>query len=168
MVTLTPSIQSQFMNYLQRFTFFAFVGLLLSACAPRVQVQPAPVPVPTVTLDKENFLYLLGPFNGVMQDLAVTQYKGYESYQYQGKDEEVFKRVINGFYLRNPGFCPLTGTAFFAAEDGVRFMTLLGNSTGELRGFLYDQSRRPGLTYAYFAAKGEGAYQGMACKTPGS
>jgi hypothetical protein len=109
---------------------------------------------------------LLEPFNHIMQDLAVTQYKRFEVYQYQGKDEEVFKRLINQFYLKNPSFCPLAATAFFAAEDGVRFMTLLGNSTGELRGFLYDQSRRPGLTYGYFSASGDGVYQGVACKTP--
>ncbi len=155
-------------KFLKTLAFLALTATLLAACAPRVTVEPAPVPVPTITLDKENFLYLLDPFNLVMQDLDVTQYKRYESYQYQGKDEEVFKRVINQFYLKNPGFCPLAGTAFFAAEDGVRFMTLLGNSSGELRGFLFDQSRRPGLTYAYFAASGKGVYQGVACKTPSS
>jgi hypothetical protein len=149
-----------------RLLFFLVIALSVVACAPRVDIQPAPVPYQTITLEREDFTYLLEPFQQIVADLQVTQYNRYEVYQYQGRDEEVFKRVINQFYLKNPGFCPLLTNAFFAADDGVRFMTLLGNNTGQLRGFLYDQSRRPGLTYAYFSATGNGGYQGMACKSP--
>ena len=132
---------------------------LLAGCAP----SAAPVEPPVATGDLATYQYLAAPFAGDLQTLGVTV-TGYQTYRYEGADPNGFVEAINRFYLANPGFCPLV-EAFYAAPSGLQFMTLAGNNGAEVRGFLYDQSRRPKLTYAYFSGSSQRALPATACET---
>jgi hypothetical protein len=144
---------------------FVFLLILLAACAPRTVETPPPPPLEVTPLGRDAFVALVNPFATTLGELGVAQYDSYSVYRYDGAENDAFIRATNEFYLRNPGFCPLVNNAFFAADNGVQFMTLAGNNTNELRGFLYDQSQRPRLTYAYFAVRGNGRFQAIVCET---
>jgi hypothetical protein len=74
--------------------------------------------------------------------------------------------ATNQFYLSNPGFCPLDeGKGFFVSETGVVFLTLASNNTTLVRGFLYDQSLRPKLKYAYFSGNASIDLPSIICET---
>jgi hypothetical protein len=143
------------------------VGLLVlaSACAPATSTTE-PQPVVDVTYASGNtFKALLNPFQSDLANLGVKRIDKYQAYNYVGNDESGFIQAINQFYQRYPGFCPLLDNGFFPAQNGVVFMTLASNNSIQLRGFLYDQSRKPKLTYAYFEATGESPFSSIACKT---
>jgi hypothetical protein len=148
---------------------FLLFGLLLAAgvaaCAPRVVEAPPPPPLEVTPLGSAEFNALVAPFGKTLGALGVAQYDRYWVYRYGGVEDDAFISATNEFYLQNPGFCPLVENAFFASETGTQFMTLAGNNTNELRGFLYDQSQRPRLTYAYFAVRGNGPFQAIVCET---
>jgi hypothetical protein len=141
------------------------VLVLLAGCAPRIVEAPPAPPLEVTPLGSDAFTVLITPFGQTLGELGVAKYDSYSAYRYNGVENDSFIRATNEFYLRNPGFCPLVDTAFFAADNGVIFMTLAGNNTNELRGFVYDQSQRPRLTYAYFAVRGNGPFQAIVCET---
>lgn len=131
----------------------------------RVVEAPPPPPLEVTPLGSTEFNVLVAPFGTTLGSLGVVKYDRFAAYRYSGVEDDAFIRATNEFYLQNPGFCPLADTAFFAAENGVQFMTLAGNNTNELRGFVYDQSQRPRLIYAYFAVRGNGPFQAIVCET---
>ena len=133
--------------------------VLLASCAPSV----APVAPPVATADLATYQYLAAPFTGELERLGVSV-TNYQTYRYEGADPNGFVEAINRFYLANPGFCPLV-EAFYAAPSGLQFMTVAGNNGLEVRGFLYDQSRRPRLTYAYFSGSSALALPATVCAT---
>lgn len=134
--------------------------LLLCACAPRVQPEQQ---LPTTTADLETFQSLIAPFREDLAALGISV-RSYQAHRYEGTDPNGFVQATNRFYQTYPGFCPLT-EAFYVAADGVRFMTLAGNNGLEVRGFLYDQSRRPRLSYAYFSGSSGQVLPAISCET---
>lgn len=135
---------------------------LLTACVPvaREHIEPA-----QATADLATFERLVAPFENELDDLGITVLT-FQTYRYNGDNPKAFIEAINTFYRQNPGFCPLQ-EAFYPAQNGVQFMTLAGRNGLEIRGFLYDQSRRPRLTYAYFSGSSTQVLPATVCETIG-
>jgi hypothetical protein len=115
--------------------------------------------------DPDIFRSLVSPFDDELSELGVTV-DSFQAYRYEGGDKDAFFVAVNSFYRTNPGFCPLQ-EAFYAAENGLQFMTLAGDNGLQVRGFLYDHSRKPRLTYAYFEGTSEFILPATACETAG-
>ena len=138
--------------------------LLLVACAPATETAVEP---PTQTSDPAanlaTYRNLAQPFAADLERLGVTL-TGYQVYRYEGADPNGFISAINTFYREYPGFCPLV-EGFYAAPSGVQFMTLAGDNGTRIRAFLYDQSRRPRLTYAYAEGTSQQPLPAVVCET---
>jgi hypothetical protein len=141
------------------------VGIVLVGCAPATKEAPKPQFQEVVFGSNDDFKHLLEPFNSQLANLGVKRIDKYRAYKYVGSDDSGFIQAINDFYLTYPGFCPLVDNAFYPAQNGIVFMTLASNNSPQLRGFLYDQSQKPRLTYAYFEASGESSFASISCKT---
>jgi hypothetical protein len=141
---------------------FILLTLLLVACAPSVQTGGSSS-LPVNEASGETLAMLLTPFSNTFSQLGIVVTEG-KAYRYEGDDVNAFIQAINDFYKANPGFCPLE-QAFYPAESGLQFLTLAGNNTTEVRGFLYDQSRKPRLTYAYVEGVSSQTYQAKPCET---
>jgi hypothetical protein len=85
------------------------------------------------------------------------------AYQYQGSDERAFLAVADKFYLEHPGFCPLQD-AFFIAPDQSLYMTVAAKDL-EIAVFIYDQSQKPNLTFAFFNGKSTTKIPTVPCRT---
>ena len=134
--------------------------LFLVACAPAA--EPAPEP-PVLMSDPTVYRQLVAPFTQDLERLGVTL-TGYQTYRYGGSDPNGFITAINTFYRSYPGFCPLA-EAFYAAPSGTQFMTVASDNGTQVRAFLYDQSRRPRLTYAYVEGVSEQPLPAVVCET---
>jgi hypothetical protein len=141
------------------------VWVLLTGCAPAAKQDPKPQFVEVVQGSSDDFKRLLEPFNSTLSNLGVKRITSYRAYKYTGNDDSGFIQAINDFYLTYPGFCPLVDNAFYPAQNGIVFLTLASNNSPQIRGFLYDQSQKPRLTYAYFEASGESSFSSISCKT---
>ena len=108
---------------------------------------------------EESFQHLIAPFERDLRELGISLG------DYTGSSQDAFTQAVNTFYRENPGSCPLEN-AFYASETGLQFMTLAAKGT-DIRGFLYDQSRRPALSYAYFDGVAETAQAVIVCETVG-
>ncbi len=137
-----------------------FLLLLLVACTPAT--EPAPEP-PVSTSDPEVYKRLIAPFEADLERLGVTL-TGYQTYRYEGNNPNGFITAINTFYRAYPGFCPLVD-AFYAAPNSAQFMTVASNNGTQVRVFLYDQSRRPRLTYAYVEGVSQQLLPAVVCET---
>jgi hypothetical protein len=142
---------------------FIFLALLLVACAPTLQTGGTASSIPVSEASEESLAMLLTPFSNTFNQLGIVVTEG-KAYRYEGDDVNAFIQAINDFYKANPGFCPLE-QAFFPAESGLQFLTLAGNNTTEVRGFIYDQSRKPRLTYAYVSGVSSQVYKTKPCET---
>jgi hypothetical protein len=140
------------------------LSLLLGACAPTTG-EPAATPG-EATSDLVAFERLVAPFRAELQRLGV-QVTGFQTFRYEGADPGAFIEAINAFYQTNPGFCPLQ-EAFYPAANGLQFMTLAGQNSLEVRGFLYDHARRPRLSYAYFWGVSREVLPATVCETVGA
>ena len=134
--------------------------LLLAACAP--STEPAQEPV-SATHDLAAYTRLVAPFEGDLARLGVTL-TGYQTYRYEGSSPNGFVQAVNTFYRVYPGFCPLA-EGFYVAPSGVQFMTLAGNNGTQVRAFLYDQSRRPKVAYAYVEGTSQRPLPAVTCET---
>ena len=147
------------MKYL---VFLSSLLLLLCSCVPASSTATDDLALSSS--QKESFQYLMTPFERDLRELGISL-GDYESYEYRGSSQDGFTQAVNTFYRDNPGFCPL-GNAFYASETGLQFMTLAAKGI-DVRGFLYDQSRRPALSYAYFDGVAETAQAVIVCETVG-
>ena len=134
--------------------------LLLAACAPSTEPKQEPV---TLTQDLATYQSLVAPFTEDLERLGITL-TNYQTYRYEGDSPNGFVQAVNTFYRTNPGFCPLA-EAFYAAPNGVQFMTVAGNGSTQIRAFLYDQSRRPRLTHAYVSGTSQQPLPAVTCET---
>jgi hypothetical protein len=135
----------------------------LSGCAPRTQETKTLPPQVTVTSNLDTYEYLLAPFKEDLQALGI-QVARYQTFVYDGGDPDTFIKAINQFYRQYPGFCPLEN-AFFAASNQVQFMTLAGNNSEQVRGFLFDHSQKPKLTYGYIEGISSQMLKATVCET---
>jgi hypothetical protein len=101
-------------------------------------------------------------FQPVFQQLGI-RIGGGKAFRYEGKDDRAFLATIDRFYLEHPGFCPLQD-AFFVAPDQSLYMTLAAKDF-EVAAFIYDQSRRPSLIFAYLGGKSIKKIPTIPCRT---
>jgi hypothetical protein len=141
---------------------FLMLTLLVVACAPGVQ-KSGSANLAVTEASADTLALLLAPFSNTFNQLGIVVTGG-QAYRYNGTDANGFIQAINEFYKSNPGFCPLE-QAFYPAENGLQFLTLAGNNTTEVRGFVYDQSRKPKLTYAYVLGVSSQVYKAKVCET---
>ena len=129
-----------------RSLILVFGLLLFASCAPSAS---NPTETGQLVVDEQTaYTGLVAPFEVDLRQLGIVV-TNYDAYYYGGSDPNAFIEATNIFYQSNPGFCPIQN-AFYAAANGLQFMTLASNGGTQIRGFLYNQSRRPRLTYAYF------------------
>ena len=136
--------------------------LFLVACAPAT--KPATQP-PVVANDPALYQQLVAPFEEDLGRLGITL-TNYRTYRYEGSDPNGFITAINTFYQAYSGFCPLT-EAFYAAPSGTQFMTVASDNGTQVRAFVYDQSRRPRLIYAYVEGVSQQPLPAVVCETVG-
>lgn len=142
-------------------------ALLLAACAPAAGTAPVPTAGPAEfavgPADPAAAERLLAPFRADLAALGVT-IERVAAFRYEGSDPDAFVAAINAFYRRNPGHCPLR-EAFYVAPDALRFMTVASDDGTSVRAFLYDQSRRPRLLYAYLEGVAARRLPAIRCET---
>ena len=137
---------------------FGLVGLLAgllvgltAACAPRSQADYSLL---TTSDGGASFSTLIAPF---YRDLAVLDMRvdSYDSFRYDGQDGRVQDRVVENFQAKygaeDKGFCELRER--YRSPDGEHVLVLATNDELEVRGVVYDLSRRPRLVYAYFEGR---------------
>ena len=115
------------------------------------------------TADETVYQQLVIPFEQDLKQLGV-KVESHTTFRYNGSDPKAFIQTINDFYRQNPNFCPLK-EAFYAAPNGLIFMTLASDNSTNVRGFLYDHSNKPRLTYAYFKGVSSNILPAIVCDT---
>ncbi len=129
---------------------FALLGLT-AACAPRSQADYSLL---TTSDGGASFSTLIAPF---YRDLAVLDVRvdSFESFRYDGQDARVQDRVVDNFHAKNETedkrFCELRSR--YRSQDGQHVMVLATSDDLDVRGVVYDLTRRPRLTYAYFEGR---------------
>jgi hypothetical protein len=135
------------------------VGLLgLVACAP----SSAPPEQPWQAADEAVLTVLRTPFVELLQTRGITLGVG-QAFRYEGSDERVFLQVIDQFYRQHPGFCPVE-RGFAAAPDRPLYITLAANGL-DVRALVYDQSRKPKLSFSFIQGSSLSALPTTPCRT---
>jgi hypothetical protein len=138
--------------------------VFLASCTPATTAAPQ-TSFQIEVENRDDFKVLISPFIKDLQNMGI-EITEFQMYRYEGEEPSAFIQATNEFYLSNPGFCPLDeGAGFFVAESGVVFLTLASNNTTSIRGFLYDQSHRPKLKYAYFSGNASVDVASIICET---
>lgn len=120
----------------------ALLGLLaLAGCAPRMTAPPS-----FSAANPQVYRALIAPFEADLRVAGVTFSKA-SVYEYRGTDPNAFQQATNDFYRRYPDFCPAQG-GFLSATERPVYLTLAVKGS-EVRAFVYDQSERPKLRFAY-------------------
>jgi hypothetical protein len=96
-------------------------------------------------------------------ELRITD-GGQTASRYSGSDGNAFLFIVDRFYAQHPGFCPLEVNGFHAHLEGKVFLTLAAKGL-EVRGFVYDLSARPAVTFAFFAASSPTVLKTQPCRT---
>lgn len=121
---------------------------LLGACAPKVQTLPE---TSISSLDPSYAQTLLASFYPDLTRLGVTV-KDSTSYGYNGDLMGADRVVVADLYANNEGFCPVRdGT--LRANGRPYVLVLAADGNRGVRGVVYDESREPRLTYAYFTGQ---------------
>jgi hypothetical protein len=141
------------------FLILILVLLELTACLPTQVVQ---VPIFTkadVALTK----VMLEGFKTTLKDLGVVL-NVQSAFTYEGDNPRALFAAADAFYTTNPGFCPLE-TGFYPSEAGSSvFLTLAGKGL-EVRGFVYDLSRKPGFVFGFSRGVSKTVLKTSPCKT---
>jgi len=132
---------------MRRVAAFLVVGVLLSSCAPRVTSQPD---LPVTALGEAEGQALVQGFLPALSEAGVTVTR-VSAFAYQGSQGGAFEQATRRFYALNPGFCPVQGGFLTRGSDYV-YLTLAARGL-DVRAFVYDQTNRPTLTYAYLEGK---------------
>ena len=121
---------------------------LLSACAPKVQTLPE---TSVSTLDPSYGQTLLASFYPELTRIGIT-IEDSTSYVYNGDLAGAENAVVADLYTQNEGFCAVRdGT--YRAEGRPYVLVLAADGERGVQGVVYDTSREPRLTYAYFTGQ---------------
>jgi hypothetical protein len=136
--------------------------LLLSACVP---ASSSPPNYAFETLPRETGQAMVRGFGSVLRDLEIQITLNPESaLRYSGSDSNAFLFIVDRFYQQNPGFCPLEKSGFHPDSSGKVFLTLAAKGL-EVRGFVYDLSSRPAVTFTTFSGSSRGVLKTQPCRT---
>ena len=121
---------------------------LLGACAPKVQTLPE---TSVSTLDPSYGQTLLASFYPELTRIGIT-IEDSTSYAYNGDLTGAENVVIADLYTQNEGFCAVRGGTY-RTEGRPYVLVLAADGERGVRGVVYDMSREPRLTYAYFTGQ---------------
>lgn len=134
---------------------------LLWACAPTA-TQQEEEPIAEITpLDSSTARALQGAFQDVFLDAGIVVQNA-QAFKYTGLSASGFTGLINLFYKKYPGFCPVVNGFVIAEERPNTFMTLTARGK-DVRAFVYDQSEKPFVTYAYLEGESRGVLDVRPC-----
>lgn len=119
------------------------LGVLLVGCAPRADGPR----ITFTSLGMAEYTALITPFKADLAAVGIQVTRA-SVFGYAGSDPQAFNVATRDFYARSPGFCPVQG-GFLSASERPVYLTLAARGN-EVRGFVYDQTQRPKLTFAYF------------------
>jgi hypothetical protein len=136
---------------------FTFILLFLASCVPAV------LQYKFNSLDENKAREMATSFIPQLKAIGVQLEDRGTAFQYQGIDERAFLAVVDKFYLEHPGFCPLQDAFFIAPEQNL-YMTVAAKEL-EVAAFIYDQSQKPNLTFAFFNGKSSKKIPTIPCKT---
>jgi len=128
---------------------------LLAACAPQTQASFDLLSTPAGSL---SFQTLQAPFYRDLAALGID-IETHEAYHYYGDDGSVPQQLVRR--LRDEeGFCRASPSTY---REGDVVLELTYNNQAEVRGLLYDLSRKPRLTYATFEGRSYRALSAKKC-----
>ncbi len=136
------------------------MGLLgLTACLPTQAVQVPVFSKADIALTKT----MLEGFKTTLKVLGITL-TAQSTFSYDGDNPRALFAAADAFYTANPGFCPLE-TGFYPSESGSSvFLTLAGKRL-EVRGFVYDLSKKPGFVFGFSSGTSKTVLKTSPCKT---
>ena len=120
---------------------------LLCACAP----QQTNYDLLVIPADSSYFETMIAPFYRQLADLGL-RVDSAETFYYSGAQSSVPGQLRRALYDDNEGFCPLR-REIYRAENRPHVLVLAADGSDQVRGLVYDLSRRPRVTYAYFEAR---------------
>ncbi len=142
-----------------------FSSLMLALCgcvpaatsaAPNYSFEPLP---------EETTRAMIGGFAATIRTLELRLDANSETgSRYVGSDGNAFLFIVDRFYRENPGFCPLERGGFGVDAGGKTFLTLAAKGL-EVRGFVYDLSSRPSVSFVVFRASSAAALKTQPCRT---
>jgi hypothetical protein len=142
-----------------RFPILMLALLGLTACLPTQVVQAPVFSKADVAMTK----LMLEGFKTTLKDLGITL-SAQSAFTYDGDNPRALFAAADAFYTANPGFCPLE-TGFYPSEAGSSvFLTLAGKGL-EVRGFVYDLSRKPGFVFGFSSGMSRTVLKTSPCKT---
>jgi hypothetical protein len=137
--------------------------LMLCACVP---VATSATPNYTFEpLPAETARAMIAGFTATIRTLELRVETNTEvGSRYVGSDGNAFLFIVDRFYRENPGFCPLERGGFGVDAGGKTFLTLAAKGL-EVRGFVYDLSSRPSVSFVVFRASSAVALKTQPCRT---
>jgi hypothetical protein len=139
-----------------RATLLGFLMVGLMSCIP------SQVKYEYINLPQSQVQALSAPFVNDLTKAGIKLETG-SAYRYDGSDDRAFLATIDRFYLENPGFCPVEN-GFFFLEDRQLYLTLAAKDF-QVRAFIYDQSLRPKLLFAFINASSATKLPVTPCQT---
>jgi hypothetical protein len=136
--------------------------VLVFLLAGLMSCVPSQVKYDYVSLPQSQVQELSAPFLKDLSKVGVKLETG-AAYRYDGSDDRAFLATIDRFYLENPGFCPVEN-GFFFLEDRQLYLTLAAKDL-QVRAFIYDQSLRPKLIFAFINASSATKLPVTPCQT---
>ena len=146
------------------------LGALMMSCAPANQVRVPKADYLFTPLAATAVSTLAQPFKSNLERVGITLEEG-QAFGYEGDDERAFYAAVDKFYLEHPGFCPVEN-AFLNAANSL-YLTVAARpaarpgdpgTVGEVWAFVYDQSRKPKLTFAFVKGSSSRAIAGTPCR----
>ena len=135
-------------------TLFVSLGFL-AACAPQTQASFDLLSSPA---DALSFQTLQAPFYRELAALGIT-IETHEAYHYYGDDGSVPGQLVRQL-REEEGFCRARPSTY---REGSVVLELTANDQAEVRGLIYDLSRKPRLTYATFEGRSFRALPARRC-----
>ncbi|GEM49472.1 hypothetical protein [Deinococcus cellulosilyticus] len=122
------------------------LALTLVGCAPAMTSPEEETPEVS-SLPVETAQQLQSAFQEVLVDAGITVQQK-QAFKYSGSAATGFTALINLYYKKHPGFCPVVEGFFISSSRPNTYMTLTAKGK-QVSAFVYDQSEKPAVTYAY-------------------
>ncbi|GGJ59629.1 hypothetical protein [Deinococcus roseus] len=133
---------------------------VLTACAPSV-TQPDEEAPPVTALDAGMAQQLQEAFSEIFTDAGIViQQKS--AFKYAGLSATGFTALINLYYKNHPGFCPVVDGFYISESRPNTYMTLTAKGN-KVSAFVYDQSEKPFVTYAYLEGESRQVLETRSC-----
>lgn len=129
---------------------------VLAACAPTQQASYDFLVSPA---DSSYFQTMTSSFYGELGSLGV-RVDSFETFSYTGQDKNVPEYLLES--LTTEGFCTVRG-GVFTSEYRPHVLVVAADGDLGVKGVVYDLSRSPQVTYAYFQGESTRALPTARC-----